>query len=292
MKANQKTRDNTQGVTPILGTILMLPVVMMLVSAMLLWSQSLLAEMSNSNTTLDDLEGEIRENPIELDVLLSEGNIIWRDDFEGEKQWYEEESNTLSTFDFTNSEQFYTKGHSLRITTNKSQEDYAGISKPFPKQNYGKICIEIAFTISEWEKYKTFSIYEEETINFAAVRIDIENNKLLCYDGKSEGFVSFADNLHLIKDSFSDPDDDHCWHHMRLFIDFESDHPSKDSHYIGLTLDGNYYNLRNNKLRNSSSNGISSDTVSVSYHNTKTHGHPGRVISFVDDFVFRDLEFE
>jgi len=286
MKANKKIRTNKQGVTPVIGTLLMLPVVIMIVSAMLLGSQGLFNNMDDSAEKLELMEQDMSEDGIDINVLVSEGNIIGEDDFEGAQQWHTDYSiHSMAAFDFSHKEHYYTKGHSLEINTNGLYEEHAGIYKEFSRKNLGRICIEIVFTVDENEKYKIFSIYQNDGINNGTIKIDLENMEILCYDGEEEEFVTVAENIILSSE-------EHCWHHLRLIIDFESDDNEKRAHYIGLTIDDNYYTLRKYKLKNADDDGISSDSLIVKFFNVKQSGPPNDVKSCVDDFAFRDLDMK
>lgn len=310
MKANKKVCGNKEaGITSALGTILILPVVMLLIVTLVIWSQSVFAEIDDSNRTLDDMKSDLNNNPIDVNVTLTEGEIVWMDDFEGEKQWYEVYYTGsypshlfgdpyIDTFDFTHDEIFYTKGHSLqlKIDLNPDIELTAGVYKKFANQEFGKTSIEIHFTINKNDRYKNFSIYQYETNvdnennynNHGIISLDIKNNKLLIFDGENDIFITFAENINFEKG-------EHCWHHMRLIVDFEVNDYNIYSHYVSFTLDDEYYALGKYDLKNPTYKGIRSNAVCVEYSTNVEKINPGapkpnnKAVSFVDDFIFRDL---
>jgi len=269
LKANKKTRQK-KAVTSTIGTVLMIPVVMMIITAMLLWSQNIFSELEDAKRVVRDIRAEMEQDELDLDVLISEGSIVRLDDFEGTQQWYIQAPG--SGLDFSHSNNFYTKGHSLEIDTE------AEINRPFSAEPFEKVCFEFRFTVDPDEEYKNFSIYENNNNNKGVISIDLKNNKLLVLNGVTDTFFCFKHNIQLNADKY-------CWHHIRIIVDFETEKNSKESHYVGITLNNDYYSLNKYKLKNPTYDGISSSSIYISYKTTD-----GVNPHYIDDFILRDLE--
>ncbi|MEF8879042.1 MAG: hypothetical protein V5A64_01455 [Candidatus Thermoplasmatota archaeon] len=280
MKANQKYRQNSKnGVTPVLGTLLVLPVVMLVITAMMTWAGDLI-------NSLQSLQSQLRETSEEINKISINTskfgylNIVKKDSFEAENIQWNKTSNLssskvkLAQFSYyTRGDEINTaKGQSLKIETGPG--GYCGIYKPFPDHEYGNISISAYFTVSPKEKQKIFNIRQNESKNNATIKLDLEKQKLYVYN-ESGGYKE-------ISDDFSICIDDKCWNHMELTVNFSS------GKYVNFILNDIEYDLGNYTLNNPSP-GMDALFYNVTYLTQAKAEKNAK--SYFDDFVFRDLDF-
>ncbi len=276
MKANQKAKKHNIAVAPVLGTLLVLPIIMLIITAMMTWAEGLINQ-------LKDLQDSVRKTTNiynELSINLShfkDKDIIWQDGYECDfdcSQWILEKSNTNSNMSVgpaSGGEESYFSGTlGANITT---QSGYTRIHKPFPTKNLGKVSIELKFTIDNYETLKFLNISQNDTFNIGSIKIDIQNNKIYCWNETL--YETIASDVPLLKDKFG-------WHTIVLKIDLSK------SEYMSLNFDGTEYNLDNCSLENPANE--HSETARVTRISC-TNIVNSKSTSFIDDFVFRDLEF-
>lgn len=230
MKANRSIRENKKGVAPTLTILLVIPVILMIISAIALWAQHFIQ-------TMQDLQDEIhdkRELLESLDIgdLVNNTNVIYSDDFEYTKvdkpQWETNKKdnvfvgNVRDPINLANIS--YYSGHLSCYIKLDGNEFY--LKRSFENKCYGLVSVELAFTVDSHEAHKVFKIYENDEKNIGEIKIDISNSKLVLQSDTGEN--DFATNVNLHKDKL-------CWHTMKLVVDFES------RTYISFTLDGNTY---------------------------------------------------
>ena len=95
MKANQKFRKEVKEVTPVLGTMLMLPIVLIIISALTMWSQRIMDEMNKAQMRLEIMSSKIKTALENFSGVVNisgasnqsypnfSSNVLWHDDFEG-----------------------------------------------------------------------------------------------------------------------------------------------------------------------------------------------------------------
>jgi len=221
----------------------MLPIVFMIISAMMLWAQDLINQLKKYQAELEGMGDEI-ENALEF--IYPELDEVEGDDFEGEfLVWDKIENGGVVYFD--QGEEFHhykSRTKSVRLETTAAGDE-AGIEKPFAWQPFDEISIEISFTIHPFDEYKYFGIYQDGNINEANVRYDVQNNRLEYYDPNAPpAELSWPD----LDDSLSLTEHEHCWHTLRIELDFDyHDDPDEDPHYSTIILDNTEYTLANNK---------------------------------------------
>lgn len=275
MKANRKFIINKKGVAPTLTMLLVIPIILMVISAIALWAQNFIG-------TLQDLQNEIndkRELLESLDVgnLVNSSNIIHIDTFEDYKedkpQWNTKTANGASPIvvgpETEANQSYYTGSLGGYINLGSSGNGFSSISRSFENKCYGLVSIELAFTISPDETYKIFSIYQNNQINNGTIKIDIQNKKL--FYSTDTGFSEFASDVNLYADEL-------CWHTMKLIVDFEK------LEYVNFTLDGTTYDLSSHELTNIDKTvSKNPDTMTVKYSCS------GSGETWVDDFVLSNL---
>jgi len=290
MKANQKIRDNNEGVTPTLTILLVIPVILMVISAIAFWAQSLIEAMGKSQDKIHEIRDDIEG--LGFADLINASNIIKIDNFEdlvvGSPQW-NVKATPWSGFvvgENTKANLSYYSGHlgGFFYITNTFEDDYCRISRTFNTDKcYGNVSIELAFTISENEDYKTFGISQIDEKNNGSIKIDFVKNNLSYYSNGD--YYVFNDSLSL----FADP---LCWHTMKLVVNFDNDNSNPISnplslHYVSFTLDGVSYDLSNFELDSSDPYiSDSSTALNVSYKCAASQNSE----SWIDDFVITNLE--
>ncbi len=283
MKANQKAKEHNIAVAPVLGTLLVLPIIMLIITAMMTWAEGLIDQ-------LKDLQDSVRKTTNiynELSINLShfkDKDIIWQDGYECDfdcSQWILDKSNPDSNMSVGptsgGEESYFTGTLGANITT---ESGYTRIHKPFPTKNLGKVSIELKFTIDEYagETFKFLNISQNDTDNIGSIKIDIQNNKIYCWNESTTNGVAkyetIANDVPLLKDKFG-------WHTIVLKIDLSK------SEYISLDFDGTEYNIDNCTIENNGNPSANAEVTRISYTNIVR----SKSTSFIDDFVFRDLEF-
>ncbi|MEF8879043.1 MAG: PQQ-binding-like beta-propeller repeat protein [Candidatus Thermoplasmatota archaeon] len=258
MKANRKSREN-RGVTPVLGTLLTIPIAIMIVSATMVWANSLLDQINGFDENLDEIkpdEGKIDLK--ELNLQLEE-TVFYKDDFEGEKlQWNVLQGSVLPY----KSEYYHTRGHSAELIGECMME------KPFGWEPFRNVSIEIYFTLNSKDETKIFNITNERNGSKGSIKLekldDWGSTQIYVWNDSSWNHVD-TDSL------YAHPN---CWHHIRLKVDLNS------SKYVSFDLNGETYDLSSYGLNETS---ILSDSIKVSFYQNSS------VSSFVDDFVFREI---
>lgn len=278
MKANQKAKKQNFAVAPVFGTLLVLPIIMLIITAMMTWAEGLIDQLKDLQDSVKKTTNIYNELSINL-THLKDMDIIWQDGYECDfncAQWKINKSNPASDIQVgtgSGGEESYFNGKlGAEIKTNSG---FFEIYKPFPTKNLGKISIELKFTIHPSEETKYINVSQnisQYDNNSGSIRINITDNKIYCLNG-SNGYKTIANNVPLLKDKFG-------WHTFVLKIDIS------EQKYIGLIFDGTEYNLENCSLKNPE-NPANVRYTKISY---KTHVN-GVATSYLDDFVFRDLEF-
>ncbi|KAA0006288.1 MAG: hypothetical protein FE039_00005, partial [Thermoplasmata archaeon] len=246
MKANRKFKMDNHAVSSVLGTALMLPIVMMILSAMMLWADDLINKMKAFQDHLQDMADEISDLKINLTTNGEDNSIIWEDDFEGGAlQWYRVIDPPGSGYvkcNFSeNTDYYYSNIKSAKIATGSNSGDKAGIRKPFPWSPLEIASIEIRFTISANDSFKYFRIYQNGPSgekNRADIRIDLSGEKIEYLDGRNS--TSETDYQDLEPTGVLLLADDYCWHTMKIILDFDSD-ATGIPHYKDFILDGITY---------------------------------------------------
>ena len=100
MKANRKSREKNYGVTPVLGTMLMIPIIAVVISFMTMWANDLISQMQNYQDMLNQMANELEDLELDLSILGEDDTIIWSDNFE-DIQWNNFE--TIEAFEAQNS---------------------------------------------------------------------------------------------------------------------------------------------------------------------------------------------
>lgn len=278
MKANKKAKQKT-AVAPVFGTLLVLPIIMLIITAMMTWAENLIDK-------LKDLQDSIRETTRiynELSVNIShfkDMDIIWQDGYESDfncSQWIIYKSDPYSNMSVgpgSGGEISYFSGTlGAEITT---ESGYVEIYKPFPTKNLGRVSIEFKFTIHQNERFKYINISQNETSNQGnngSIKIDISNNRIEFLNGSS-GYDEIANNVPLLKDTYG-------WHTFVLNIDLSK------GEYISLVLNEVEYNLKGKGLENPLLDQSNVQVTRIYYTNQVSSSS----VSYIDDFVFRDLEF-
>ena len=291
MKANQKFRDNNQAASSVVGTVLLLPIAMAIITAILLWSGELTYQIRQT-------ENDIRQDwytfkNTNFTVLQENQNklwkTIWEDDFEEQElTWYIKKSNVagckLNAF---HEDHFYTKGHSARLKIPKTSVDpnYICLSHYFHGEAYDKISIEIAFTIDLAESEKIFTLYQNSseknnaTIKIIAIDADSELYKIDCYT--KYGISTIADQVKLNADP-------HCWHHIQIIINYETE-TSNEPHYEKLILDNKEYPAISNKILKNNHQKTTQNPEFLKFKYTTNNNYDIQLnsMSYIDDFKIK-----
>ena len=258
MKANQKSRENDYGAAPVVGTILMLPIAMVIIGAIILWSGNMISHIVRTSDQIEqDISNFANTNITYTSLSGSDYKLIWDEDFEkNELTWIKTSSDgIISPY---HEDHYHTKGHSAKLETDSNT---ISIMKLFHGESYERLSVEIAFTIDFSETCKIFSMYQNNEENNAIIKIDMESQQLLCY--YNGGFEKFAD-INLLAD-------EHCWHHMQLVVDYENDDSTKNPHYAAFIIDGKEYSLTDYNLNNFDSTiCMNPQTINVSYTSIST----------------------
>jgi outer membrane protein assembly factor BamB len=278
MKANRKYRE--QAVASVTGTMLTLPIALLIVAATMMWGNNILKQIDNYEQTLKDTEVDKSQEEVDVEniTLNLDSSIYWQDDFEGQQlQWNKRNSYTIvETF---HNKHFYTKGHSANISTDAETPDdtVIGIKKDFPWQPFRNISIEIAFTIDSNQEYHELSIYQdgEKQEKNGAIRL-YTNGEIHIIDDSGSTLI---DTIFLQDTAEDNP---FCWHTMKLLID------CKTGKYISGSVDGKHYALEDYYLKNYIVEDDYNDSITVEYNYSYSGGEPGAT-SYIDDFVFRKI---
>ena len=277
MKANRRAIADTQGVSHAIGTFLMMPIILMLISMVMINMKGSIENLGKSQGDFKLMVKNIDDVNFSINFSRSyqTDNIIWADNFEESKlQWDPAVKGAGSSVKPYNSTHYYNDGHSAKMLTGPNDNDFSSIRKPFAGQSYGIVSIEIQFTISKYEKYKIFNISQDNNRNNASIRINLVDNKIGYFDRLQSKYVENSENVYLFAH-------EHCWHHIVLIIDINN------SKYIGFIIDGKNYDLSGKDLVNPSP-GLIPKYTSISFKNIKS-GSGSIAESYVDDFVFRNL---
>lgn len=281
MKANQKAKKNQTAVAPVLGTLLVLPVIMLIITAMMTWAEGLIDQLKNLQDKIRQTTEEVNQISYNLSNF-KDMDIIWKDGYECDfncSQWILEktaEESKISVGPNSDGEISYFSGKlGAEIAT---ASGYTKIYKPFPTKNLGKISIELKFTISQnnQEKTKYLNISQNGTDqeNKGSIKIDIDNNEIMCLNDTT--YETIADQVPLLKD-------DYGWHTIILKIDLTQ------GKYINLNFDETEYNLENKTLQNTNNPSKNARITTISYTNCVEPS--AEATSYIDDFIFRDLEY-
>ena len=276
MKANRSLRENKKGVAPTLTILLVIPVILMVISAIALWAQNFIE-------TMQELQDEIHEQrelleSLDIDDLVNNSNVIYIDGFEDstqdDPQWNTYNQNgadPLLVGPETKANLSYYTGHLsgyINLDDGVSVNGLSGISRTFEEKCYGLVSIELAFTVSSSEDYKTISIYEDNNENIGKIKIDIENEELLL---ESSGTQLITQDVYLYSDALT-------WHTIKLIVDFEN------LEYVNFTLDGVTYDLTTYALDNPDpAVSKNPDIITFEYECS------GEGETWVDDFVLCNL---
>ncbi|MEF8879044.1 MAG: hypothetical protein V5A64_01465 [Candidatus Thermoplasmatota archaeon] len=268
MKANKKTRNETdQGVSGVAATLMVIPAFIGLISTMYIFSDTLTGGLSDAQNVMDDSKKKIVNSTVIYSPQIKISS--WEDDFEEEKlQWekYSTGSNSKSQIGYI--KQYWTKGKSLQIKTGKGEE--SGVIKHFAWKPYKKVEIEISFTIDSNEKYKTFNISQQKpNINKASILLNVSDKKIFLYNSTGE--------YQLIEENIPLHANKHCWHHMKLVINFDK------AKYQSFTLGGIKHNLSMYNLNYSTPN-MQSNSFKVKFSNFVSP-EENKAFSCVDDFA-------
>lgn len=300
MKANQKSRAD-KAVSAVLGTILMIPIIFMIISAMMVWAQDLIEQMKDfqeeQNAVVNDLE-------ITINAMAEEHFIIWYGTFEGTSlqwdNWKNDAGDPPTTIATTTTEQYFGGTKSCKLEASAADKS-STIGKEFAWIGQDHISIEIYFTVdpedngaNNYEEFKIFKIYQklkgspDEKNNIGEIRIDIDP----VYD-KHEADVSFYGDVggsidyHLIDELKDIPlyASSNCWHHMKLSVNFDKDDGSPK--YESFIIDGNEYEFTDQSLDKAAS----ILTYPVEYikveYGTHNPNSGSMTSSYVDDFIIR-----
>jgi len=281
MKANRKIRKNKKGVAPALTLLLVLPIILAIITAISFWSQNIIISMDDLQDKLHDIRDDLGN--LDYASLVNSSQIIYIDDFEdverNQPQW-NVHCNSGASFNVgpkTRANYSYYTGHLGGHFDLKSfPNNFCRISKAFTDKCMGNVSIEIAFTIGPYDEYKVFSIYQNDDQNNGSIKIDVVNNRVYFNETNliDDNLVLYANHL--------------CWHTMKLIVNFDSDDSNPYSlHFINFTLDGRTYDLTSKPLCNPDFD-VSQDPNSINVAYTCVSN--GNSESWVDDFVFRNLE--
>ena len=289
MKANKNARENNNsGVSSVVGTVITIPIAIIVLAAVILWANNLINPVHKYRGELQDIHEKIERLDFNITLNVSgtvyTDDIIWMDDYEAEKLQWHSYSNNGGTVEVNYDDNFYTKGHSIKIETPGADGDFCGIKKSFAGQTYNNASIETWFTIDTQgkESYKYFNISQDNVYNFGSILIDINNNELKFLNNAGT-YTTFASGVNLFAH-------EHCWHYMRLVVDFRGD-GNGDPRYISFNLDDREYGaIRNNPL-NYFDSSVSQNPrcINVSYMSERSSVVGAEAVSYVDDFVFRKL---
>jgi len=295
VKANQKAREKL-GITPILGTLLMIPIIAVVITFMTMWANNLIALMKNYGDMLNKIADDLKDLQLDFSILGEDDTIIWSDNFE-DIQW----NNPYGEFNYWDSslqqgiisfdsEYYNSPIHSLKLETNPS--NIARIGKELGgRPSANKISMNVAFTVSPSESSKIFRIYEKDhcgiQMNIATIKIDIGSGDLsLTRDLNGAPIIEDFGNVYGFN-TIQPWTYWNNWNTVELVIDL-SHTDSGYSHYVSFDLNGKKFDL------------IDDDYLLESYSTTETRpksllveiesaSSVAGVATYIDDFVLRDL---
>jgi len=295
MKANKKAREN-YGVSPVVGTLLMMPVVLMIMTFMIMWGNDLVDKLKKFQDMLNDMAKQVKDLDKDLRILGKNKNIVWQDNFEDVR---------LDNYDFKNvwhgfgtgscqedTSTSYSPIHSKKIIANSN--NYKGIEKYFGgRSSANKIAVELAFTMdsSGYEDYKQITIKETDTtgddMNIGIIQI-YANGDLYYIDA-----IDRTDpanpvlNQVLIHDVGDLLADELGWHTMKLVVDFGHT-KTYDPQYVSLTLNGEVFNIEHDLV--DSTFVTKDEPISLCVQIESHANNLGDATSYIDNFVLRDYE--
>lgn len=280
MKANQKSRENS-GVTAVLGTLLMLPIMLTLVTFMMFWAQDLITQIKHFQNKLNEMVDDIN---VVVKHLYEESFIIWNDGFEGTNlQWEHTGAIELSN------QEYFNGIKSCKLTANLGTLNT--ISKEFPWGNWEDddlICIDLRFTVDPIgdEDYKIFKISQKlkntaQLKNIGEIKIDIDPDPTI-----DEADISYIDQdgvEQVIMEEVPMYASDNCWHHMTLFVDF--DEQGGQPEYLSFLIDGSKHTFYNQPLYNTQT--FNSNTIEYILVEYSICSDTSAASSYIDDFSIR-----
>jgi len=292
VKANRKSRDSDQGVTAVVGTLLMMPIVLMIMAFMIMWGNDLVDQMKKFQDILGDMADDVDDLDRDLRILGRNKNVVWEDDFEDVRLDNYQFKNVWDIIDHNppvadcseSRDTSFSSIHSIEIKTDIGVEN--GISKSFGGRiGANKITIELAFTIdaSNSEEYKQITIWEKENpsdLQMNVGRIQIYSNGDLKYLDDTNTDVLEQNVGYLLADDLG-------WHTISLTVDF-AHRKTMSPQYVSFTLNGEVFDLQNKELY--------SDPSVVNFDEPKSlwveiKSFPNVEVSatsYIDDFVLRD----
>jgi len=280
MKANRKIIENNKGVTPALTMLLVIPVILMLISAVALWSQNFLGRIKDTQEKFNELRDDISD--LDFASVLNGSLLVYADDFEDSQQnnpqWQTKSGNGASKLEI--SPNSYYSGKKSGYLNLGNNNGYSSIKKTFSDKCYGNISIKFAFTTDVNENEKVISIYQDNEQNNATIKIiKIGPNQYQIKYFTPAGEQTLPNSLYLYSD-----ENDLCWHTFELIINFDSN----NLNYKNLTIDGTKYDsIDGDKLQNQDTSS-NYNTITVKYTSKKTGA--GIADSYIDSFIFLNLE--